>query len=68
MKLVYYTSDKLKREHLILGKPYKVEIEYSSAYVIANELDILTWYEKKHFSDMDSIRRKKLDKLLNILK
>jgi hypothetical protein len=66
MKTITYTSDKLKREHLILGKNYRVQIEYPSGYVIVNELDIPTWYDKLHFQDLDMIRKKKLDEVLKL--
>ena len=65
MKTVKYTSNKLKREHLTLGKPYKVLMEYPEGYVISNELDIPTWYDKKHFTCIDKLRLEKLDFILD---
>jgi hypothetical protein len=64
MKTVTYTSNKLKRKHLILGKPYKVLMEYPEGYVIINELDIPTWYGKEHFTCIDKLRLEKLDDIL----
>ncbi len=39
-------------------------MEYPEGYVISNELDIPTWYEKKHFTCIDKLRLEKLDDIL----
>lgn len=69
MKTIFYTSGKLLKGQLILRKPYEVLFEYPGGYVIINEMDIPTWYDKKHFTkDIDYIRKEKLDNLIKQIK
>ena len=66
MKTTTYTSDNLLKGQLKLGKTYKIHMEYPAGYVIINEMGVPTWYEKRHFSELNTIRKEKLDELLNL--